>query len=79
MTPSWRRRGVAQHLLDDAQLEAAKAGLTNLALDTGLHNRPARALYEAYGFGEREIRRAPNERTARALGGPGFIGYLKAV
>ena len=32
-----------------------------------------------YGFGEREIRTAPNPRTARALGGPGFVGYLKAV
>ena len=32
----------------------------------------ARALYEAYGFGEREIRRAPDDRTARALGGPGL-------
>jgi len=79
VTPSCRRRGVAQYLLDDAQLEAAKQGLRKLALDTGLHNRPARALYEAYGFGEREIRRAPNEKIARRLGGPGFIGYLKAV
>jgi ribosomal protein S18 acetylase RimI-like enzyme len=75
----WRRRGVAQRLLDDAQIEASRAGLRALALDTGLHNHPARALYEAYGFGEREIRRAPNDKTARALGGPGFVGYLKAV
>jgi ribosomal protein S18 acetylase RimI-like enzyme len=79
VAPDWRRKGVAQQLLDDAQLEASRAGLSALALDTGLHNRPARALYEAYGFGEREIRRAPNDRTARALGGPGFVGYLKAV
>jgi ribosomal protein S18 acetylase RimI-like enzyme len=75
----WRRQGVAQQLLDDAQTEASRAGLRALALDTGLHNQPARALYEAYGFGEREIRRAPNDKTARALGGPGFVGYLKAV
>ena len=65
----WRRQGVAQHLLDDAQVEASRAGLRSLALDTGLQNQPARALYEAYGFGEREIRRAPNDKTARALGG----------
>jgi ribosomal protein S18 acetylase RimI-like enzyme len=77
--PAWHRRGIARRLLDDAETEAARAGLGSVALDTGLHNAPARALYEAYGFGEREIRRAPNERTARALGGPGFIGYFKAV
>ena len=57
----------------------AARGLRCLALDTGLQNTGARRLYEAYGFGEREIRRAPNDRTARALGGPGFVGYLKAV
>ncbi len=78
-TPAWRRKGVAQHLLDDAQQAATEHGFRKLALDTGLHNRPARALYEAYGFDEREIRRAPSEKIARALGGPGFIGYLKAV
>jgi ribosomal protein S18 acetylase RimI-like enzyme len=70
---------VAQQLLDDAQREAARAGLRALALDTGLHNEPARALYERYGFGEREIRRARDAKTARALGGPGFVGYVKAV
>ena len=52
-------------------------GCRRLALDTGLQNRPARALYDAYGFREREIRRAPNDRIARFLGGPGFVGYLK--
>ena len=79
-TPPGGARAIAQQLLDDAQREAApSAACERLALDTGLHNRPARALYEAYGFGEREIRRAPDDRIARALGGPGFVGYLKAV
>ena len=75
----WRRRGIAHQLLDVAHEQARRAGLPCLALDTGLQNTGARRLYEAYGFGEREIRRAPNNRTARALGGPGFVGYLKAV
>jgi ribosomal protein S18 acetylase RimI-like enzyme len=75
----WRRRGIAHQLLDIAHEQARSAGLPRLALDTGLQNTGARRLYEAYGFGEREIRRAPDERTARALGGPGFVGYLKAV
>jgi ribosomal protein S18 acetylase RimI-like enzyme len=79
VAPAWRRRGIAHRLLDEAHRQAADAGLARLALDTGLQNTGARRLYEAYGFGEREIRRAPNDRTARALGGPGFVGYLKAV
>ena len=45
----------------------------------GCTTTPRAALYEAYGFGEREIRRAGDARTARALGGPGFVGYLMAV
>jgi ribosomal protein S18 acetylase RimI-like enzyme len=76
---AWRRRGVARRLLDEAASEAARAGLRRVALDTGLHNAAARALYESYGFGQREVRRAPDDRTARALGGPGFVAYLKDV
>ncbi|WP_028064277.1 GNAT family N-acetyltransferase [Solirubrobacter soli] len=79
VAPEWRRRGIAHQLLDEAHRHAEAAGLARLALDTGLQNTGARKLYEAYGFGEREIRRAPDDRTARALGGPGFVGYLKAV
>jgi ribosomal protein S18 acetylase RimI-like enzyme len=75
----WRRQGIARRLLDEARLEASRTGLRRLALDTGLQNTDARALYESYGFGEREIRRARDERTERALGGPGFVGYLMAV
>ena len=75
----WRRRGVAQRLLEDAAKEAREAGLSRLALDTGLHNAPARALYAASGFVEREVRHAPDNRSARALGGPGFVAYLKAL
>jgi ribosomal protein S18 acetylase RimI-like enzyme len=79
VAPEWRRRGIAHRLLDEANRQARDAGLGRLALDTGLQNTGARRLYETYGFGEREIRRARNDRTARALGGPGFVGYLKTV
>jgi GNAT superfamily N-acetyltransferase len=75
----WRRRGVAQRLLEDAADQAREAGLCRLALDTGVHNAPARALYAAAGFVEREVRHAPDDRSARALGGPGFVAYLKAL
>ena len=73
----WRRRGVARRLLADAEAQAARAGLRGVALDTGLANAPARALYRGYGFTERDERRAADERTARAVGGPGFVSYFK--
>jgi ribosomal protein S18 acetylase RimI-like enzyme len=76
---AFRRRGIAQRLLEEAEQQARDTGMRRLALDTGLHNAPARALYEAYGFGQREIRRAPDAGTAKALGGPGFVAYLKAL
>jgi ribosomal protein S18 acetylase RimI-like enzyme len=75
--PDWRRRGVARRLLADAEAQARRAGLRGVALDTGLANAPARALYRAYGFSERDERRAADERTARAVGGPGFVSYFK--
>ena len=70
-----RRRGVATALLEDAQRLCAAARCSGVVLDTGLQNAEARALYESYGFQEREIREAPDERVARAVGGPGFISY----
>ena len=54
-----------------------EAGLGGVALDTGIENRAARALYERSGFISRGLRPAPDERTARAVGGSGFIGYVK--
>jgi GNAT superfamily N-acetyltransferase len=75
--PSYRRRGVARVLLADADRQAADAGLSGVALDTGIENRAARALYEHSGFMSRGLRPVPDERTARAVGGSGFIGYVK--
>jgi hypothetical protein len=46
-------------------------------LDTGLENGPARRLYEASGYQQRDIRRAPDERAAQAIGGAGFVGFFK--
>jgi ribosomal protein S18 acetylase RimI-like enzyme len=77
--PGFRRRGVARALLAHAERSAAAAGLAGVTLDTGLHNAPARALYAAAGYRERETRRAPTEATARAIGGPGFVGYVKTL
>jgi ribosomal protein S18 acetylase RimI-like enzyme len=77
--PGWQRRGVARRLLDEAQGEASHQGFSGLALDTGLANAPARALYAACGFAERDERRAADEKIARAVGGPGFVSYFKAA
>jgi ribosomal protein S18 acetylase RimI-like enzyme len=79
VAPGFRRRGVARALLAEAERAAAAAGLSGVALDTGLHNVPARALYEGAGYHQREIRRAPNPAVAAAIGGPGFVGYVKAL
>lgn len=74
-----RRRGVARALLDDAEREARERGASGVALDTGLENAPARALYEACGYECRDSRRAPDAAAARAIGGPGFVSYFKRL
>ena len=79
VAPDERRRGIAGALLADAEAIAREAGAIGVALDTGLENAPARRLYERHGFEERDIRRAPDERAARAIGGRGFVGYFKPV
>jgi ribosomal protein S18 acetylase RimI-like enzyme len=75
--PAHRRRGIARMLLAEAERMATEAGLGGLALDTGIENRPARSLYERAGFAPSSLRPAPDERTARAVGGSGFVGYVK--
>ena len=52
-------------------------GLPAVALDTGIENRAARALYERSGFTGRGLRPAPSDRIARAVGGSGFVGYVR--
>jgi ribosomal protein S18 acetylase RimI-like enzyme len=75
--PDFRRRGVATALLEEADRMAARAGLPAVALDTGIENRAARALYEHSGFTGRGLRPAPSARIARAVGGSGFVGYVR--
>jgi GNAT superfamily N-acetyltransferase len=72
-----RRHGVAMRLLAEADRMAADAGLAGVALDTGIENRAARSLYERTGFAPSGLRPAPDERTARAVGGSGFVSYVK--
>jgi ribosomal protein S18 acetylase RimI-like enzyme len=77
--PAHRRQGLALTLLTQAERDAAQAGLHGVSLDTGLQNDAARALYEAAGYEQREIRRAPTRAVAAAVGGPGFVSYVKRV
>ena len=74
-----RRQGVARALLADAEAIARAEGATGVALDTGLENAAARRLYEASGYEQRDIRRARDERAARAVGGAGFVGFFKPL
>lgn len=78
VAPAARRRGVARALLDDAAETARALGATGVALDTGLENAPARALYASLGFQPREERPVASAAAARALGGAGFVGFFRA-
>ena len=77
---AYRRQGVARTLLRVAEQDAARARAARGSRSTPACTtaRPARSMTPT-ASGEREIRRAPDDRTARALGGPGFVGYLKDV
>jgi ribosomal protein S18 acetylase RimI-like enzyme len=77
VAPRWRRRGVGRALLAEADRLAADQGLRGVALDTGIENRAARALYQRSGFAQGGLRPVPDERSARAIGGSGFVGYVK--
>jgi len=79
VAPGFRRQGVARALLRVAEQAAEASGFGGVTLDTGLLNEPARALYEGAGYHEREVRRAPSEQIAEAIGGPGFVGYFKPL
>lgn len=68
----FRRRGVARALLVDADRRAREAGLAAVALDTGLANASARALYEGAGF-----RTTAERRPHGAM--PGVAAYVKPV
>lgn len=76
---SARRQGVASALLAEAERVARMAGATSVSLDTGLDNLAGQALYAATGFRRTGERRAPDERAARAIGGRGFVSYVKAL
>ena len=77
VAPEARRNGVGRALLADASEQATALGLAGVALDTALNNGSARKLYESAGFERRDVRHAPDPRTERAIGGPGFVSYFR--
>ena len=48
--PDWRRRGIAEQLIDSLILELKKRGSHALMLEVRVSNDPAIALYEKLGF-----------------------------
>lgn len=74
-----RRRGVAAALLEHAERLAEAAGASGLSLDAGIENERAQALYARAGFRPTGTREAVDGRLARAVGGRGFVSYVKPV
>jgi ribosomal protein S18 acetylase RimI-like enzyme len=54
--PGHERRGIARALMRAAEEWAAARGLDYLTLETGVLNCPARALYQALGYLEEDVR-----------------------
>ena len=71
-SPGRRRRGAARALLSEAEGRARAVGLRQLALDTSLDNKAARALYLSEGF--EEVAYKPAGR-----GLPGFVALVKEL
>ena len=56
--PDWRRRGIAQSLIECLVVELKNRGSEALMLEVRVSNAPAIALYEKLGF--RQVGRRPN-------------------
>ena len=67
VSPAHRRAGLGRALLRHLAREAAAAGCTILALDTGSDNHAARRLYETSGFRTASLPGATHQRYALDL------------
>lgn len=61
--PGFRQRGVAQRLLAQALLEAARAGATHALLEVRVSNQTAQNLYRKFGFETVGIRKGYYQDT----------------
>jgi len=69
---SFRRRGVAAALLDEAERAARERGLSAVSLDTRSSNSAARALYEGRGYDV-------HVQVAASRPIPALVGYVKRL
>ena len=71
---SFRRKGIARALLDQAVLSAREAGFSRVVLEVEIGNAAAVQLYEGYGF----VKQFTTEfgRHARVLNCPGYHKML---
>jgi ribosomal protein S18 acetylase RimI-like enzyme len=70
---------VASALLREAERMAREVGAEAISLDTGVENVGAQALYAALGFRTTQRRETDDPRVAEAIGGRGFVSYLREL
>jgi ribosomal protein S18 acetylase RimI-like enzyme len=62
---SWRRKGIATRLMDEAEMRIAEAGHRAVRLETDTFNRASQAFYRSRGYQEEE--RYPDGEWASGL------------
>lgn len=53
--PRWRNQGVGSLLLKHFEAKAARARSSSITLEVRKSNRPARSLYERFGYGVEKV------------------------
>jgi len=62
---SWRRKGVATRLMNEAEARIAEAGHSAVRLETDTFNQSSQAFYRSHGY--REVERYPDTEWASGL------------
>ena len=75
--PAWRRQGLAQALMDEAEKRAHATGRRALSLVVSSDRHAARALYEAQGFVTMAV--LPKAAEGPVQGGPDWVLYRKPL
>lgn len=75
--PEWRRQGLAQRLMKEAERQAHATGRQALSLIVSSDRHAARALYEAQGFSI--VATLPKHADGPVLGGADWVLYAKLL
>ncbi|MBG0786349.1 MAG: GNAT family N-acetyltransferase [Anaerolineaceae bacterium] len=75
--PQYRGRGLGQQLLKHAEIQAKEAGLRRLALRVAIENKPAKKLYDDFGFKTTAMFLESNVRVKMA--GAGYRWMVKEL